>query len=271
MREFFGIGGYMREPEGYLSPAHLIFVSSLMLVMIAAAVAIGFVFRKKSREEKLRVIAAAAILMDSIELFKIVLVCWRVHSFSHILIVLPLFLCSIPLFTLPLAAFGKGRIQEASLDFTFIFGLLIAFLGTYGAGQNYAAYPVLGFDNIVSGITHAISGFAALYIAISGLLSMKRENIGISFAILGSFCAAAYVADILIPYNYMFLMRGDGTPYDIFYNLVNGSKVLYPLIVVFLFLIYISCFYAVFFLIKRENPFARRKNRNCRHGNAFNS
>ena len=69
MREFFGIGGYMREPEGYLSPAHLIFVSSLMLVMIAAAVAIGFVFRKKSREEKLRVIAAAAILMDSIELF----------------------------------------------------------------------------------------------------------------------------------------------------------------------------------------------------------
>ena len=126
MREFFGIGGYMREPEGYLSPAHLIFVSSLMLVMIAAAVAIGFVFRKRSREEKLRVIAAAAILMGSIELFKIVLVCWRVHSFSHILIVLPLFLCSIPLFTLPLAAFGKGRFQEASLDFTFIFGLLIA-------------------------------------------------------------------------------------------------------------------------------------------------
>ena len=107
-------------------------------------------------------------------------------------------------------------------------------------------------DNIVSGITHAISGFAALYIAISGLLSMKRENIGISFAILGSFCAAAYVADILIPYNYMFLMRGDGTPYDIFYNLVNGSKVLYPLIVVFLFLLYISCFYAVFFLIKKH-------------------
>lgn len=49
MREFFGIGGYMREPEGYLSPAHLIFVSSLMLVMIAAAVAIGFVFRKKKQ------------------------------------------------------------------------------------------------------------------------------------------------------------------------------------------------------------------------------
>ncbi|MBO7659484.1 MAG: YwaF family protein [Clostridia bacterium] len=259
MREFFGIGGYMREPEGYLSPAHLIFVSSLMLVMLAAAIILGLVYRKKSEKEKLKVIAVAAILMDSIELFKIVFVCWREHNFSHILIVLPLFLCSIPLFTLPLAAFGKGRLREASLDFTFIFGLLIAFLGTYGAGQNYSVYPVLGFDNVVSGITHAISGFAALYIAVSGLLSMKKENIGISFGILCGFCVAAYVADILIPYNYMFLMRGDGTPYDIFYNLVNGNKILYPLIVVFLFLLYISCFYAVFFLIRKN----RQKKKNA--------
>jgi len=252
MKEFFGIGGYTRTPEGFMSPAHIIFVSSLMIVMIAAAVILGLAYRKKDFNQKIKVIAAAAIIMDSIELFKIVFVCWREHSFSHVLIVLPLFLCSIPLFTLPLAAFGKGRLREAALDFTFIFGLLIAFLGTYGAGQNYSAYPVLGFDNVVSGITHAIAGFAALYIAIAGLLSMKKENIGISFGILCSFCVAAYVADVLIPYNYMFLMRGDGTPYDIFYNLVHGNKVLYPLIVVFLFLLYISCFYAVFFLIKKH-------------------
>ena len=94
-------------------------------------------------------------------------------------------------------------------------------------------------------------GFISL-MKITNLFSMKKENIGISFGILCGFCVAAYVADILIPYNYMFLMRGDGTPYDIFYNLVKGNKVLYPLIVVLLFLLYISCFYAVFFLIKKH-------------------
>jgi hypothetical protein len=37
----------------------------------------------------------------------------------------------------------------------------------------------------------------------------------------------------------MFLMQGDGTPYDILYNLVNGNPVLYPLGVVGLFFVYI--------------------------------
>ena len=47
---------------------------------------------------------------------------------------LPLFLCSIQLFTLPLAAFTKGRLKNASLDFVLIFGLLgFPALGVAGA------------------------------------------------------------------------------------------------------------------------------------------
>jgi cytochrome b subunit of formate dehydrogenase len=50
----------------------------------------------------------------------------------------------------------------------------------------------------------------------------------------------------------MFLMRDDGTPYSIFYNLVNGNKVLYPLVVVILFLLYITGFYQVYYLLKNK-------------------
>ena len=53
----------------------------------------------------------------------------------------------------------------------------------------------------------------------------------------------------MIDYNYMFLVRGDGTPYDILYNLVGGSPVFYPLGVVALFLLYIAAFYGVYFAI----------------------
>ena len=162
---------------------------------------------------------------------------------------LPLFLCSIQLIAIPLAAFSKGRIKEAALDFVFIFGLLGAVMGTIGAGQNYNAYPVLGLDNVASGLTHSISGFASLYIVISGMESMKKENILITFGILISFCILALIANLTIPYNYMFLMNHDGTPYVIFYNMVNGNKVLYPIIVVGLFLIYIAVFYWIYFLI----------------------
>lgn len=237
-----------------MSWQHLVFVTSLMAVMVILAVALGRRNQKVLPVKKNRVLIWAAILIDGFELFKILFFCaqdpdaWRS--------MLPLFLCSIQLIAIPLAAFTRGRIQEAALDFVSIFGLLGAVLGTYGAGQNYNAYPVLSFDNVVSGLTHSISGFAALYIMISGMASMKRKNIWITFTILLGFCAAAYLANRLLDYNYMFLMAGDGTPYDILYQLVGGHKVFYPVSVVALFLVYICIFYSIWWMVKKKKKLA---------------
>ena len=250
MKEFFGIGGFQRQPEGFLSWQHLLFVTSLMIIMIGLAVLLGKKNREALPKQKNTVLIWAAILIDGFELIKIILSCAEDPSSWRTM--LPLFLCSIQLIAIPLAAFTKGRAKEACIDFVCIFGLLGAVLGTYGAGQNYNAYPVLSFPNVVSGITHSISGFAALYIMISGMASMKRQNIWITLSILTFFCISAYVANILLDYNYMFLMAGDGTPYDILYNLVGGHKVFYPCCVVGLFLVYICSFYGVFYLVKRK-------------------
>ena len=254
MSDFWGFGGYQRPAEGYFSAEHLIFVSTLMAIMIAAAVFLGLRNRKRSDREKNLVLVISAILIDLIEIIKIVVICLRSDDPLTWTRLLPLFLCSIQLITIPLAAFSRGRIREASLDFVFIFGLLGAVLGTYGAGQNYSAYPVFSLDNVASGLTHSISGFCALYIVIAGLESMKRKNIGITFSILTGFCAAALIANLSIPgkYNYMFLMAGDGTPYDILYNLVGGNPVIYPMLVILLFFIYISVFYYAYFLITNK-------------------
>lgn len=254
MKDFLGLEGYNRSPEGYMSWQHLTFVGLLMATMVILAIIFGRKNRNKDEKIKNKVLIVSAILIDSIEIFKIVCLCIRATNTGGsisktILMTLPLFLCSIQLIAIPLAAFSKGRIKEAALDFVFIFGLLGAVMGTIGAGQNYNAYPVLGLDNVASGLTHSISGFASLYIVISGMESMKKENILITFGILISFCVLALIANLTIPYNYMFLMNHDGTPYVIFYNMVNGNKVLYPIIVVGLFLIYIAVFYWIYFLI----------------------
>ncbi|MBO4541113.1 MAG: YwaF family protein, partial [Bacilli bacterium] len=257
MSEFFGFGGYQRTPEGYLSWQHLLFVSSLMLLMIASAVFLGL--RNKNRDEKAKnlPLIVAAIAIDSFEIFKIVMLCFRNENPMDWVRNLPLFLCSIQLISIPLAAFTKGKLREVCLDFIFVFGLLGAVAGTYGAGQNYGAYPVLSLDNVVSGITHSISGCCSLYIAITGLTGLEWKNLPYCCGIMAAFCVLAYIADILIPYNYMFLMRGDGTPYDIFYNMVNGNQVLYPIIVVLLFFLYIGVFYGVYHLAKK--PFAKKE------------
>lgn len=252
MKEFFGFGGYTRTPEGYLSWQHLLLVGSFLTVMIILAICIGRRNKFKSQEQMNRVLVIAAVLIDGFEICNITLLCFRSSSLMPILHNLPFFLCSIQMLAIPIAAFSKGRLKEAALDFVGIFGILGAVFGTLFAGQNYGCYPVLSFDNVVSAITHSIAGFTSLYVMITGLAKMKKRNIGITFSILISFCVAAYVANVLIPYNYMFLMAGDGTPYDILYNWVNGNAVFYPVLVVLLFLLYITVYYGVFYMLRNR-------------------
>ncbi|MBR2019179.1 MAG: YwaF family protein [Clostridia bacterium] len=252
MKEFFGWGGYTRSPEGYMSWQHLLFVSSLMAVMIALAVFFGRKNRGADDAQKNRVLVITAILIDAIELFKIVILCFREQDPLLWLYELPLFLCSIQLIAIPIAAFSKGRMKQAAMDFVLIFGLLGAVMGTYAAGQNYAAYPVLGFDNVVSGVTHSIAGFTSLYLGITGMASMQKKNVPITFGVLLGFAAAAMLANHLIDYNYMFLVRGDGTPYDLLYSLMGGNPILYPLGVILLFLVYILAFYGVYFMVRAK-------------------
>ncbi len=258
MKEFFGFGGYARPAEGFLSWQHLCFVSFLMVIMVALAWFLGRRNRHKDFSKKNSVLVAAAIAIDAFELFKIIIFCFRAQDPWNWLYELPLFLCSIQLITIPLAAFSKGRIREAALDFVFMFGILGAVLGTYGAGNNYGSYPVLSFDNVVSGVTHSISGFSSLYIVISGMTSMKRRNLTQVGLILSAFCVMAFLANSLLDYNYMFLVRSDGTPYEIFYQLVNGHPVAYPAVVVGLFFVYIGLFHWIYTAIKKARLHRKR-------------
>ena len=260
MAEFFGLSklddgsyGFLRSASGAWSWQHLLQVSVLMLLMVGLAIFFGKKNKNKTAQQKNVVLIVCAFLINAFEIVKIVVLCVRCEDALHWLYVLPLFLCSIQLIAIPMAAFCKGRIKEACLDFVLTFGILGAVFGTVGATQNYGCYPVFSMDNVFSGVTHSISGFASLYIAISGMISLKKENFVITLAVLLGFAIAAYVANVILDYNYMFLMYHDGTPYSIFYNLVNGNKILYPLIVVGAFVLYIALFYFIYLkFIKKE-------------------
>lgn len=255
MKEFFGIGGYQRPAEGYMSWQHLVFVTSLMVVMAGLAVFFGLRQKKLGEKARNKVMVITAIVLIAVEAFKYTVLGIKAHLENDPTwweVNLPLFLCSIQLFTIPLAAFAKGRVKEASMDFVMIFGILGAILGTYAAAQNYNAYPVISFNNVISGLTHAIAGFASLYVMVSGLGRLKWKNMWITFAILLGVCALAFAANAWLDYNYMFLRQGDGTPYDILYNLVGGNSILYPMGVIGLFMIYIAGFYVVHILATRK-------------------
>ena len=252
MKEFFGFGGYERPAEGFLSWQHLVFVTFFVALTTGLAIYLGRKYHNKGFEEKNKILIWTAIVIDSCEIFRIIIACIKNGSIERVAYELPLFLCSIQLIAIPVAAFSKGKLKEATLDFIFIFGMLGSVLGTYGAAQNYGCYPVLSFDNLMSALTHTIAGFACIYIGVSGMKSMKKQNIPFTFAILFAFCVMASIANALVDYNYMFLVRSDGTPYDILYNLVGGNPVIYPMMVILLFLIYIAAFYGIYMLVEKK-------------------
>lgn len=260
LREFFGLGGYRRTPEGFFSPAHLILVASLTVLMIALAVFFGRRHRGADEKRVRRFLLVCAIVIDSLELIKAVTYCATDENPAfRALYFLPLFLCTMQMIVIPVAAFAKGRVQEACLDFIFLFGLLGAMLGMWAGANVYGSFPILSLDCIVSAVTHAGIGLVSLYIPIAGLSRLKLKNAPITVTILLIFCALAYGVNCLIaalgdgtPYNYMFLMGGDGTPYDLVYNFVGGSPVFYPLSVISLFLLFMAAFYAVFHAITKK-------------------
>lgn len=252
IREFFLLEGWQRPIEGYFSWQHLTFVTVLMILMVCAAVFLGRRNKVQPEERKNKALIWAAFLIDGFELIKIITGCIEAKNAMQWVYMLPLFLCSIQLITIPLAAFSRGRLKAAALDFVCVFGMLGAVMGTYLAGNNYSAYPVLSFPNVVSGITHCISGFCCLYIFISGMASMEKKNAPIVCGIMVGFAVAAYIANIFTDCNYMFLSRGDGTPYDILLNLLGGNPVLYPMAVVGLFFVYIVVFYWAYGCITKK-------------------
>lgn len=255
LNEFFRIGDCQWEPEGAYSWQHLTFVGVLMAAMFGLAIWLGLRNRKWNVKTQNRVMIWAAVLIDGLELIKIGLSCYESTLegetwYAGLRTVLPLFLCSIQLIVIPLAAFTRGRLREMAADFVALFGLLGAIFGTVGAAQNYNNYPVLSFPNMVSGFTHCIAGFASLYVLMTGLATLKKKNIIGTYALLGFFCGAALIANRALDYNYMFLRSHDGTPYQIFYNLVGGHPVWYPMIVIGLFAVYMALFYAVTALVR---------------------
>lgn len=248
MGAFFGKPEY-GTPEGAYSWQHLLHVSILLALMVGFAILLGTRNKNKDEKTKNNVLVWTAFIINGFELFRVAFNIGASDDGLSWQRDLPLFLCSIQFITIPIAAFAKGRVKEAALDFVFIFGILGAIAGNIGAAQIYNASPVLSIQPFFSGITHSLSGFSSLYIVISQMQSMKKRNIPIVVGILLGFCVLAMIANAIFDYNYMFLRNHDGTPYSIVYNWVNGHPVFYPMLVILLFIAYIAIFYVVYYLI----------------------
>ena len=247
-----------REVEGLFSFAHIFSVTITLLVFFIIAIILANKFKEQPKKQNI-VLAVAAILIVVVEFAKLLYLglvpadgetAWETIRGN-----LPLYLCDMQIFIIPLAAFTRGKFREWCLDFVAIWGLLMGFFGNYFAGNIYGTYPVISFFAVISLLNHSISAFAALFILVSGLNKMKKGNIPFTIGILVIYMTVALIVDYSFrpgkEANYMFFFRGDGTPFGLFLDMVQGNLIAYQIIIYLLQCGYMVGFYFAYYGIKK--------------------
>lgn len=237
------------NPCGYFSWQHLLVCGIAWTLILFFAIFFGIKDRKKCvslKNNRFLIICAILIWIGEIAKYIVVI---KVRGLYRMLEVLPLFLCSLQLFTLPLLCITRGNFQKSMADLTFIFGFIGAIAGTF-FGTDFFYNYAFSFFPFVSVFTHSVAGCASLYIGITKLFSLSSETLKFTILVMFVFSCCAWIGAVYSPQNYMFLRDGEGTPFSILYNLFNGSKIFYPLSIIFLQIFVLLLFYLVAYFIR---------------------
>ena len=205
-----------RNGDALFSPAHLLSVTLTLVVFLGLAVFLAKRFKDDDKAQRITLLIAGIGIVTN-QLIKIIYLCYFSDNvWSTLIGNAPLYLCDMAIFIIPLCALTKGRFREWCLDFVAIWGFIMAFFGTYLAGNIYPAHAAISYSALISLLNHSISAFAALFIFVTGLNKMERRNIPFVVGILVVFMTTALVIDYVDNHNFMFFFSGDGTPFTFF-------------------------------------------------------
>ena len=175
---------------------HLIFIG---LVYVLAFV-ISYLLRKTKREKIDIFLKIFSIWMVIHEVSKI---CWE--SYYDITTgagfnwggLLPLYTCSLFIYTLLAAAWCKGKAKEYALSFITTVGLLYGAVGVvYCNGLNF--YPFWTFGAFYSLFFHASMFAVGVFLLVTGYKELEWRDV------LRSFIPILLLAVIAVPVNYVF-------------------------------------------------------------------
>ena len=217
--------------------AHIIYIC----LVFALAPLVSYLLRNAKREKIATFLKLLFFAVAFAEVFKI---SWE--SYYDITTgqgfntggILPFYACSLFIFTLPFAAWGKGKSKEVALAFLCTLGLLFGGIGVvYCNGLNY--YPFWTFGAFHSLFFHSSMFFTGVYLLISGYHKPSRKDALFAMIPILLMSLIAIPVNYLLGADYMSLYSGGGVPlYEDFATLLasNGLRPLYTFIMLLTYL-----------------------------------
>ena len=200
--------------EGFVSdlfcPAHLIYIALVFVLSFL----VSFLLRKAKREHIEIFLKVLSIVMVIHEVSK---VSWESYydittgrGFNKIGL-LPIYTCSLFIYTLLAAAWGRGRARECSLSFITTVGLVYGGVGViYCNGLNY--YPFWSFGAFYSLFFHSTMFATGVFLLVTGYKKLEWKDVFRAFIPIVLLALIAIPVDYTYGADYMLLYSGSGLP-----------------------------------------------------------
>ncbi len=124
---------------------------------------------------------------------------------------LPVYTCSLYIYTMLAAAWGRGRARECSLSFLTTVGLVYGAIGVvYCNGLNF--YPFWTFGAFYSLFFHSAMFLTGMFLLVSGYKRLGWRDVPLSFIPILLLSLVAIPINYAIGSDYMLIYSGSGLP-----------------------------------------------------------
>ena len=125
--------------------------------------------------------------------------------------ILPIYTCSLYIFTLPFAAWGKGKVKRAALAFLTTIGLLYGGIGViYCNGLNF--YPFWTFGAFYSLYFHSAMFVTGVFLLMTGYHKLEWKDALWCMIPILLLCLVAIPVNHYLGSDYMLIYSGSGVP-----------------------------------------------------------
>lgn len=208
---FFAKAG-IYEPCGIFTAQHFILMA---ITFIAIIVALKYTINKKDIQKIIKNCTIFVCVCEMIKItFKIVN-----DGISNINNYVPLYYCSLLMYTGLLSSFSKGKLKRVGDVFLATGGMIGGLTFIIFPTTSLLTYPMLHLVSIHSFVFHGVMVYLSLLINLTNYIQLKSRDIIYYSSFVGIICILAYIVNNIFDSNLMFISKNfPGMPIEIIFN-----------------------------------------------------
>lgn len=200
------------EPCGIFTIQHFILI---IITLIGVSIALKYTVNKK---EVKKIIRNCTIF---IWIFEFIVIAFKITVIgtSNLNEYVPLYYCSLLLYSGLFSSFGKGKIKRVGDVFLATGGIIGGIIFILFPSTSLPTYPMLHLVSIHSFIFHGIMVYLSLLINLTNYIELEKKDIIYYSSLVGVICLIAYTVNRIFGSNLMFISENfPGTFMEIIYN-----------------------------------------------------